>query len=252
MIMINVRKSIVYVVAALLASVVVSCEHDDTLYYNNQTMGNIVDGRFVSDQGNVFNIVEQECGGNVASASRAMVVCDVLNETAGAANEYDVRLRNYYSVLVKNPVALADASEGDIAVQDPIVVEQLWYSGGYLNMLIRFQMISDSETLHLVNLVHSKDADGKYILNLRHNAYGETCEKQPIGTMVFNGGGYISFPLLDIVKENEAKLVFSWKGYETAEGGYGYDFAVAKDYSYIYDWKRNGFEQVPNKTTQLY
>lgn len=250
--MINIRKSIVYVVTALAALVTVSCEVDGTLYYNNQTMGNVVDGRFVSDQGNVFNVVEQECGGNIASEDRVMVLCDVLNSTEGTSSEYDVRLINFYSVLVKDAVALEDAGEGEIAVQDPIVVEQLWYSGGYLNMLIRFQMIAGSETKHLVNLVYSKDAEGRYVFDLHHNAYGETYDRQPVGTMVFNGGGYISFPLLDVVKEEEAKLVFRWKGYESSEGGYGYDFSKEKENSYMFDWKRDGFEQVSNKTTQLY
>lgn len=250
--MISIRKSIVYVVLTLSALVAVSCEFDDTLYYNNQTMGNVVEGRFVSDQGNVFNVVEQECGGNIAAEDRVMVLCDVLNPTEGASGEYDVRLISFYSVLVKDAVAYEAAGEGDMAVEDPIVVEQLWYSGGYLNILIRFQMIADSDTKHLVNLVHSKDAEGKYILTLRHNAYGETYDKQPVGTMVFNGGGYISFPLLDVVKEEEAKLVFKWNGYETTEGGYGYDFSKEKENSYMFDWKRNGFEQVSEKTSLLY
>lgn len=250
--MVNIRKSIFYVISALFASVMVSCEQDDTLYYNNMTMGNVVDGRFVSDQGNVFNIVEQDCGGNIASEKRAMVLCDVLNETAGASKEYDVRLRNFYSVLTKDAVALEDAAEGDMAVQDPIVVEQLWYSGGYLNLLIRFHIVTDSETKHLINLVHSKDSEGKYVLNLRHNAYGETCSNQPVGAMVFNGGGYVSFPLLDLVKEDETKIVFKWKGYVMTEGGYGYDFSKELEYSYVYDWKRSGYEQAPNKTAQLY
>jgi hypothetical protein len=179
-------------------------------------------------------------------------MCDVLNETAGAVDEYDVHLINYSKVLDKDAVALEDAAGGDISVQDPIVIEQLWYSGGYLNMLIRFHIVSDSKTKHLINLVHSKDAEGKYILNLRHNAYGETFAKQPAGTMIFNGGGYVSFPIVDFVKEEQAKIVLKWNSYVTSEGGYGYDFTKEKEYSYTYDWKRSGYEQAPNKTTQLY
>ena len=250
--MINIRKSVIYVILALSALVMTSCQQDDTLYYNNMTMGNVVDGRFISDQGNVFNVVSQDCGGNLSTEKRAMVMCDVLNETAGAVDEYDVHLINYSTVLDKDAVALENASEGEISVQDPIVIEQLWYSGGYLNMLIRFQILPDSETKHLINLVHSKDAEGKYILNLRHNAYDETYAKQPTGTMIFKGGGYVSFPIVKFVKEDQAKIVLKWNGYETTEGGYGYDFTKEKEYSYTYDWKRSGYEQAPNKTTQLY
>ena len=250
--MINIRKSIIYVISAFFALAAVSCQSDDTLYYNNMTMGNIVDGRFVSDQGNTFNIVDQLCGGKLETEKRAMVICDVLNETAGAENEYDVRLRDFYSVLDKDAVPFENATEGEIAVQDPITVEQLWYSGGYLNMLIRFHIVSGSETMHLINLVYSKDAEGKYILNLRHNAYDEVYAEKPEGTMIFNGGGYVSFPITKFIKEDEARVFLKWTGYETTEGGYGYDFNRNKDYSFEYEWKRTGFEQVPNKTTQLY
>lgn len=250
--MINIKNSVTYVILALSALVMASCQQDDTLYYNNMTMGNVVDGRFVSDQGNVFNVVSQDCGGDLSTEKRVMVMCDVLNETAGAVDEYDVHLINYSKVLDKDAVALEDAADGEISVQDPIVIEQLWYSGGYLNMLIRFHIISDSKTKHLINLVHSKDAEGKYILNLRHNAYGETFAKQPAGTMIFNGGGYVSFPIVDFVKEEQAKIVLKWNSYVTSEGGYGYDFTKEKECGYTYDWKRSGYEQMPNKTTQLY
>ena len=72
----NIRKSFIYI-AAILSFAAVSCQLDDTLYYNNLTMGNVVDGRFLSDQGNIFNIVEQNCGGNLSQEKRAIVLCDV-------------------------------------------------------------------------------------------------------------------------------------------------------------------------------
>ena len=244
--MINIKKSVTYVILALSALVFASCQHDDTLYYNNMTMGNVVDGRFISDQGNVFNVVSQDCGGNLSTEKRAMVMCDVLNETAGAVDEYDVHLINYSTVLDKDAVALENASEGEILVQDPIVIEQLWYSGGYLNMLIRFQILPESETKHLINLVYSKDAEGKYILNLRHNAYGETYAQQPTGTMIFKGGGYVSFPIT-FVEGDEATFTFTWKDYKSP--GVGLNFAEAEDKSFEYKWKREGFQQVPNVVT---
>ena len=68
--MINIKKTIIYIAAAILALGSVSCQKDDTLQYNNFTMGNIVDGRFVSDQGNTFNVVEQLCSGKIQEISR--------------------------------------------------------------------------------------------------------------------------------------------------------------------------------------
>lgn len=55
----RIRKAINIFIAAIAAvSVISSCKKDDTLQYNNATMGNIVEGRFVSDQGNIFNVAD--------------------------------------------------------------------------------------------------------------------------------------------------------------------------------------------------
>ena len=69
--MINIRKAIICMAAAAIAAV--SCQKDDTLQYNNLTMGNIVEGQFISDQGNIFNIVDQICVGELGKEKRAMV-----------------------------------------------------------------------------------------------------------------------------------------------------------------------------------
>lgn len=234
-------KKIIFVATALFALAIVSCQKDDTLYYNNYTMGNIVEGRFVSDQGNTFNVVEQVCSGNIGEEKRVMMLCDVLNETEGAGKEYDVRLTTYYRVLTKNAVALEDASEGEIAVQDPVHIEELWFSGGYINLLISTPLKVGSETKHLINLVYSKDKEGKYVFNLRHNGYGEVISKENQSEMVISGGSYVSFPIADLIKEDEAKIVLNWKWYEGVE--MTYDFSKEKEYEFEYGWKRSGFMQ---------
>ena len=45
--MINIRKALICVAAAAIAAV--SCQKDDTLSYNNMTMGNIVNGKSHGD-----------------------------------------------------------------------------------------------------------------------------------------------------------------------------------------------------------
>ena len=244
--MTNIRKTIISIAAAVLALAAVSCQKDDTLYYNNLTMGNIVDGRFVSDQGNTFNVIEQMCTGKLEEQARAMVLCDVLNETKGASKEYDVRLTSFTPVVTKDAVALEDAAEGEIAVQNPVHIDQLWFSGGYMNMLIKFHYNEDNDQKHLVNLVWSKDEEGKYILNFRHNAYGEVWSEENSSKLTISGG-YVSFPINSFINEDEATIVLNWKWYKSP--GVGYDFTTEKDYSFEYEWKRSGFEQVPNNLT---
>ena len=47
-------------------ALIMSCEEDTTLRYGNVTMGNMVEGTFISDQGNIFNVVEQTCKGDLS------------------------------------------------------------------------------------------------------------------------------------------------------------------------------------------
>ena len=223
-----------------MALAAVSCQKDDTLYYDNLTMGNIVDGRFVSDQGNTFNIVDQTCEGKIDTMDRVITLCDVLKATTGQEKEYDVRLRDYAHVLTKDAVKAEDAVSEEISVTDPIYIDQLWYSGGYINMLLKYPVDIKSQSKHLINLVYSIDEDGKYNFELRHNAFGEVREETE--STMFLAGGYVSFPIARLIGKESAKLVFSWKWYKPA--GYGWTTEIEEN-SYEYDWKREGFEQVP-------
>ena len=239
--MIRIIRRLSLMAACIMAAA--SCQKDDTLYYNNLTMGNIVDGRFVSDQGNIFNVVEVACGGQLDTMKRAMVLCDILNVTAGGKeNEYDVRLNSFSSVLTKDAVALADASGEEISVTDPIHIDQMWYSGGYLNMVIKFPAKAGSKTKHLINLVYEKDADGGYVFNLRHNAFGEVLNEENSSSMDL-AGAYVSFPISKIITENKAKISVKWNWYESV--GTGWLFTNEKEYVGEYDWERTGYEQVP-------
>lgn len=239
----NFKLSIIAVVAAVTALAAVSCQKEDnTLYYNNLTMGNIVNGRFVSDQGNTFNIVEQTCEGKIDTLSRAITLCDVLKETEGQEKEYDVRLRGYAPVLVKNAVKLDDAVSEEINVKDPIFIDQLWYSGGYINMLVKYPVdLSSKQSKHMVNLVWNVDEKGTYILELRHNAFGEV--RSGSERDMYLAGGYVSFPLARLIGADTAKLTFKWKWYKSAGGNWWTNEVIEN--AYEYDWLREGFEQVP-------
>ena len=237
---INIRKTIIGFAAAVTAFAAASCQMDDTLYYNNYTMGNIVEGRFVSDQGNIFNVVEHRFGANFQNENRIMLLCDVLNATKGASNEYDVRVTTFSKVLDKKPVAIEEATDEEISVQDPVHIDQLWFSGGYINMLIKTHIKPESESKHLINLVYSKNEDGAYVFNLRHNGYGETLKENP-SQVVLSGGSYVSFPIAKIINEDKATIILEWQWFESNDFSYNYE--KEKEYSFKYEWERTGFIQ---------
>lgn len=237
----NIQKILITVSAAILALVSVSCVKDDTLYYNNMTMGNIVDGDFVSDQGNRFNVVEQTCAGRVDTMQRAIMICDVMNVSEGKENAYDVRVKQLAEVLTKEPLATAEAT-GDATACDPIHLTELWYSGGYLNMYLQVPVNVNNKTRHLINLVYEIAEDGAYIFELRHNAFGDIVSN--IGSNLRFGGNYVSFPIIEAIGKDSAKIIVRWKWFEADPNGYGWS-GTEKIFTIEYDWKREGFEQVP-------
>ena len=56
------------------------------------------------------------------------------------------------------------------------------------------------------------------------------------------GGTYVSFPIADLIKEDQAEFRLDWKWYESIGMGISKDI---EDYTYLYNWTRNSFEQAP-------
>lgn len=236
----NTIRQIISIATVIVALCAASCQKDDTLYYGNFTMGNVVDGKFVSDQGNTFNVVEQLCGGQLDTMKRAIMVCDVLKETEGKENEYDIRLTQLSSVLTKDPIATSDAVGEDLMAADPIHLEKIWYSGGYLNLYITVPFDKTLDKKHLINLIYNTEEDGSLTLELRHNAYSDIRDDKNVNMVL--GANYVSFPILGIINSDSAKITVKWKWYESA--GFAWT-STEKEYTMKFDWKREGYEHVP-------
>ena len=202
--------------AALLCLGAASCKKDTTIQYGNITMGNVDGSTFVSDQGNIFNIVEQE--GNtyeeLLKTERAYTLCDILSKTAGGQdNEYDVRLNAMVKVLTKDIVTLETEKTEDMLKEDPIYNINFWFSGGYINFFIEFPVKQGSQTPHMINLIQQESEKG-YIFRLTHNADGETADSIP-SNQIITAGGYVSFPINKLIQEKEAKVTIEWTWYKT-------------------------------------
>ena len=235
-----IRKSIICIIAAVAA--LTSCKEDNTLQYNNYTMGNVVDGTFTSDQGNIFNVVEQNCAGDLTSLKRAIVLCDVLNKVEGSDNEYDVRLNGMASVLDKAPITEAEAeADEEKTVEDPVTIQDNWIAGGYINMYVKLPYKQSSKTIHEINLIKIETKDG-YAFRLVHNANGETMTDSTMYDFV-EGGGYFSFPISSIITEEEARVRFEWKWYRVL--GTSIDLN-STDFYYTEFVYKKGYEHIPS------
>ncbi len=221
-----------------------ACKKDETLRYNNMTMGNIHGEQIISDQGNIFNITESLFNVNLSSFQngRVMVLCDVLKETSDST--YDIRLTGISDVLTKKVKTMEDSTpEEDLTADDPLILREIWYSGGYLNMSIEIAIKGGSESVHYINLLRNENGqkDGEYTFILRHNALGEvpSADDREYSTSI----GYVSFPIAGIINGDSAKINLEWKSFSTDKGWY--NFLESQSIRKEFNWTRNGYEHTP-------
>ena len=238
-----ITRKLTCIAAALMCIAAVSCQKDTTIQYNNMTMGNVTEGRFVSDQGNIFNIVEKAPSINkdLLEMNRAYIMCDVLNKTTGGMdNEYDVRLNAMVEVKTKDIITLGTELQEEQMADDPAHIEYAWFSGGYLNLYVIFPMKKDSQTPHLINLVQEEAKEG-YLFRLRHNSYGEKINKENVNDYVM-AGGYISFPVNSLVTEDVAKIRLEW----TWHKAYGNVLSTETEVMHKEgEYEKGGFDHMP-------
>ncbi len=190
-------------------SLLLSCTKDDTIIYGASSIGNVVDGVFTADNGLRYIVQEQTCEGDLKTLSRAFITMDVLSKAEGK-DTYNIRLLSMSGVLLKDIVVLSEASPDYVEEMgsDPSLVQSIWTSGNYLNVIFTVPFFKDSDVAHRINLVYEGDEkDGKMIFSLRHNAYGEVpSEQNPLNVKAFFGTGIVSFPLT-LLKEKGGKEV---------------------------------------------
>ena len=228
-----------------------ACKKDDTLRYNNATMGNLEENAIISDQGNTLDIVEADSRIDLSTfeSKRVMVLCDILKETS--ENRYDIRLKSAAAVLTKECINQSSITEDndEYSANDPLIIKELWYSGGYLNMLIEFARKTGSETIHYINLLNDDitSESGKYTFTLLHDAKGETPSADDKDYS--SAFSYVSFPISGIIAEDEAQITIKWKSHKFS--GAAYSLTETEDISNEYTWKREGFEQNPKTVKEV-
>ncbi len=236
---------IIGLAAIIMTFTAASCQKEDnTLRYDNVTMGNIVDGTFVSDQGNIFNVAEQTCYGKLDTMGRAFIVCDVLRNTvSGGEKEFDIRLNYMTKVLTKDALQKSEIENMETYPNDALILEDLWISGGYMNLYFAAPIKRNSNQKHEINLIYEYDLEKEtYKFYLRHNAFGEILKDDGSNGDMVMAGGYVSFPVNSIIKEDESKFMVEWNSY-TISGSL--ISAQTQTYSIERTYKKSAYEHVP-------
>ena len=243
-----ITRKLTFIAAALMCIASVSCKKDTTIQYNNLTMGNVTEGKFVSDQGNIFNVTEKDesITKDLLEMNRAYILCDVLNKTVGGLdNEYDIRLNAMVDVKTKDIIALGTELNEEQMTDDPAYIEYAWFSGGYINLYVIFPIKENSETKHLINLVQEETEEG-YLFKLRHNSYDEKLSTENVNEYVM-AGGYISFPISSVIVEDRANVKIEWTWHKQSGLGLSQE---TETYSITGTYENGGFDHAP-KTAKI-
>lgn len=237
-------KKIITAIIAVAALVAASCSKDDTLRYNNTTMGNVVNGRFISDQGNIFDVVDQTCAGKLDTMYRAFIICDVLNQKEGTENEYEVRLNHISPVLTKDAIRSSEITAENELANDPIVLQGYWVSGGYLNIYLAVPIVSGSKIKHYINFVYddTTQEEGSYTINIRHDGTGEEFNETMEGQVIL-ASAYASVPVSSIIKEDNAKIILKWLSHKIT--GNSVSLTESLELTREVQYSKETYQQIP-------
>ncbi|MBO5498557.1 MAG: hypothetical protein J5990_04090 [Bacteroidales bacterium] len=239
-------KAFIVIAAGIAAIAAASCSKDNTIRYNNATMGNVANGKFTSDQGNIFNVIEQTCQGKLDTMKRAFIICDVLNNTEGIEGEYDVRLNYLAPVLTKEALPASGITEENKPANDPILLRNHWISGGYINILLAVPIVVDSKITHTINFIYEDNAqsDGAYTFTISHDCNGEVFNETNESRIEF-AYAYVSTPVASIIKEKDARIILKWLNYKVEGNAVILSETVEHSREMLYS--ADTFQQVPEK-----
>jgi hypothetical protein len=101
-------------------------------------------------------------------------------------------------------------------VNDPIVLQSYWVSGGYLNIYFAIPVVSDSKVVHYINFEYednASEAEGTYTFHIRHDGTGEVFNESNQAKIQL-AYAYASVPVSSIIKEKEARIILKWKSHK--------------------------------------
>lgn len=217
------KKFLIVALAAILAFS--SCMKNDVLIYNMSITGRVTNGRIVSDENIIYNVVESLTDDKLGDYDRVIVLCDVLEEVV-SGKEFNVKLKDYAPMVTIIPVAKTSQNDEWFG-SDAINMVQGWFSAGYLNMLVYITMVENSKTEHRISLMFNDTADNTDTLHfyLKHNGYGETYDVDPDNSKMKMSNGYVSFPLDAYVPDGAKGMPVSieWDWFDNNGSDYIHD-----------------------------
>ncbi|MEG2066958.1 MAG: NigD-like protein [Tannerellaceae bacterium] len=136
---------------------------------------------------------------------RALLNYTILSDAQGGYDHY-IKINSMQNVLTKAIAADLGAKNDSVYGVDPVSIRRMYIGDNYLN--VQFDFNDGGIKAHFINLVNRSTADAPYVLEFRHNAFGDPA--------VVARTGIVSFNLADLAnKQDKAiKLVIRVKTFQ--------------------------------------
>lgn len=207
-------KTFQKVLALLIAAACVfaqSCDMKNTINItNNRTYGNAYDGKFLSDEGLQYNILNPEAFPDVLTDERSFLICNITAIENGVA---EVSITGAHKSAVLQPVHVTKA---DTLNYIPLSLAQCWFAGGYLNFVVNHRALSAEHPINVeVGLLDSLCSTSKLHYELRLTDDSDSVV--PYGDDAFKASTFISVPVYEELKDiRVADISIQWTSYKSA------------------------------------
>ena len=150
-------------IALLVPLLLTGCRKDGFLSYTGRETGYIQDGVFTTDEG--VKLVVEGNGRNYDIRSGRRVLVGYQITAIGTNGSYTIDLQELLETVTVVPVPASESI--GLVTDDPVLVDEAWFSGGYLNMTVSYG--GKDASLHSFPMTY--ETDGKQtVLRLYHDA----------------------------------------------------------------------------------
>jgi len=181
--------------------------------YNDTELCSVVNGKILTDNNLIYEVVENEANAKLEDYDRVVIVCDIVKLNQDGS--YQIKLKSISKIQTKDFLESTSLSEGEALSMDPISLQSIWFSGGYLNIGFAFYAKTGSTNPHTIDLIVQRpsEAGEKLTFYLRHNAEGENVTENNFDDYNLVGS-YISFRAEEFFPANSStEIDVKWVWY---------------------------------------
>ena len=176
------RKVLLFLLVSLILS---GCRKEGFVPYTGLETGQVRNGVIVTDNG--VNLVVDANPGNYKLTKDRRVVVSYKATASDGPDTYRIDLEELWETSRIEPIAEPSGEHYD----DPVRIDEAWFSGGYLNVDVSYDGTEPS--LHLFPATY-EIADGKILFHIMHESREDHSAKNYLRS-------FLCFPLEALTKD---------------------------------------------------